>query len=248
MREFGLAGYPLGHSFSKRYFTQKFEEKGIEATYNNFEIEDINSIKSIIGKYPDLEGFNVTIPHKQAIIPLLSSISKEAEEIGAVNCVKIVRECGECKLIGYNTDVIGFEGALREFLGEASPEKALVLGNGGAAKAVRYVLNKMGIQHLTVSRKASKEGEIGYEILPEIISAYKLIVNTTPLGTWPNIETSPDIPYQMLTTDHFLFDLVYNPEMTKFMSEGKKVGTKVCNGYKMLVMQAEAGWKIWNEK
>lgn len=248
MRELGLIGFPLGHSFSKRYFTDKFENTGINAIYQNFELESVEEILNIVATHPNLEGFNVTIPHKQAIIPLLNKITPEAQAIGAVNCVKIIRTAEKFELVGHNTDVIGFEGALRNFLGEVTPTKALVLGNGGAAKAVRYVLGKMGIAYLTVSRKPQRENEIGYEILPSIIEDYKLIINTTPLGTWPNIETSPNIPYEKLTADHFLFDLVYNPEVTKFMSQGKKVGTNVCNGYQMLVMQAEAGWKIWNEK
>lgn len=248
MREFGLIGFPLGHSFSKRYFTDKFENLGIDALYQNFEIENVNEILSIVSTHPNLEGFNVTIPHKKAIIPFLTKITPEAEAIGAVNCIKIIRTQDRYELIGHNTDVVGFEGSLKCFLGEASPKKALVLGNGGAAKAVRYVLKKMGISYLTVSRNPQGENEIGYEHLPSIIEDHKLIVNTTPLGTWPNIETSPNIPYEMLTTDHFLFDLVYNPEVTKFMSQGKNVGTNVCNGHQMLVLQAEAGWKIWNEK
>lgn len=248
MKEYGLIGFPLGHSFSKRYFTDKFEKEEIKATYLNFEIENAEEILSIISTHSYLKGFNVTIPHKQAIIPLLSKITPEAKEIGAVNCVKIQRNGEHIELIGHNTDVIGFECALKEFLGEASPKKALILGNGGAAKAVRYVLAGMGISFLTVSRNPQNGNEIGYNEVPSIISEYKLIVNTTPLGTWPKIDTSPDIPYQMLSSEHFLFDLVYNPDVTRFMSEGKKNGTNVCNGYQMLVMQAEAGWKIWNEK
>lgn len=248
MREFGLLGFPLGHSFSKKYFSDKFEKLKIDATYLNFEFESANDILSIIATHPNLEGFNVTIPHKQAIIPLLNKVTPEAEQIGAVNCVKIERNETGLNLIGHNTDVIGFEGALRNFLGENEPKKALVLGNGGAAKAVRYVLTKMGILFLTVSRNPQKDNEISYNKIPSIIGEYKLIVNTTPLGTWPNVDSCPNLPYDMLTTDHFLFDLVYNPQITKFMSQGEKIGTNVCNGHEMLVLQAEAGWKIWNEK
>ena len=247
MREFGLLGFPLGHSFSKRYFTEKFANSNIEAQYSNFELENASYIIKVIESSPNLEGFNVTIPHKQAIIPLLHKISPEAEQIGAVNCVKIDRTAGTPRLVGHNTDVIGFEAALRDFLGEASPKKALVLGNGGAAKAVRYVLTKMGIEFLTVSRTPKNSQEIGYEGLENIISNYKLIVNTTPLGTWPKTDSCPNIPYSALSCEHYLFDLVYNPEVTMFMQQGLNVGTNVCNGYQMLVKQAEAGWKIWNE-
>lgn len=248
MREFGLLGFPLGHSFSKRYFTEKFANSNIEAQYSNFEFPNAFDILSIIETCTNLEGFNVTIPHKQAIIPLLHKISPEAEQIGAVNCVKIDRTDGTPKLIGHNTDVIGFEAALRDFLGEASPKKALILGNGGAAKAVRYVLKKMGVEFLTVSRTPRNSQEIGYEALENVISDYKLIINTTPLGTWPNTDTCPNIPYNSLSNEHYLFDLVYNPEVTKFMQQGLNVGTNVCNGYQMLVKQAEAGWEIWNEE
>lgn len=245
MREFGLVGFPLGHSFSKKYFTEKFAQIGIKAQYLNFEIERIETIKDIVESHPNLEGFNVTIPHKQNIIPLLTEISPQAREIGAVNCVKIERRGAEIALIGYNTDVIGFENALKEFLGEASPKKALILGNGGASKAVKYVLQKMEIEYYIVSRTPKADNEISYNQVKDFISTHKLIINTTPLGTWPNIETLPNIPYHLLGSDHYLFDLVYNPEITKFMSEGKNVGTNVCNGHRMLVLQAEAGWKIW---
>lgn len=246
MRQFGIIGFPLGHSFSKKYFTEKFDRENIEAEYLNFPIGQINSLTDILAAHPGLCGFNVTIPHKQHILPYLTELSEEARKIGAVNCVRIRYQDGKTILSGYNTDAYGFRKALLNFLPER-PEKALILGNGGAAKAVRFVLDSLGTEVLTVSRTPKNEKEISYADIPHKTASFKLIVNTTPLGTWPATEGYPDIPYHLLTPEHYLFDLVYNPEITEFMKRGMKNGAHVCNGLEMLTGQAEAGWAIWNE-
>lgn len=243
-RIYGLVGFPLEHSFSRRYFTEKFEREGIDAEYLNFEIEDIREFPGIIERIPELAGFNVTIPHKEHVIPLLHELSPEARSIGAVNCVKIERVGGIAYLTGYNTDAYGFKKSLCEFI-PSSTTKALVLGNGGAAKAVRHVLKELHVEFVTVSRTPQNEQEIGYASVSDLLSDYKLIINTTPLGTWPHTETCPDIPYFLLSPEHYLFDLVYNPEVTEFMRRGKEEGAYVRNGLQMLVGQAEKAWKIW---
>lgn len=243
---YGLIGYPLGHSFSKRYFTEKFAKEGIPSAYLNFEIENLGELSHVISNHPTLQGFNVTIPHKQDIIPLLDEISDEARKIGAVNCVKITRQGGGNHLSGFNTDVYGFRCSLLSFI-PATIHKALILGNGGAAKAVRYVLDSLGMEVLTVSRSPQAATEIGYPEVAGLLKDFKLIVNTTPLGTWPHPEGCPDIPYSQLTPDHYLFDLVYNPETTTFMQRGSITGAHTRNGLEMLRGQAEKAWKIWNE-
>lgn len=242
---YGLTGFPLGHSFSKKYFTEKFEKEHITARYLNFEIAQINDIYQIIKEFPDLQGFNVTIPHKQNILSLLNSLSEEAQKIGAVNCVRIKRCNGNIFLTGYNTDAAGFQKSLQEFIPEHL-SKALILGNGGAAKAVRFVLDKLEMKTLTISRNPQNRDEAGYSELLEIIGNYPLIVNTTPLGTWPNTDSCPAIPYHLLTPAHYLFDLVYNPEVTEFMKRGAIQGAHTRNGMQMLIGQAEEAWRIWN--
>lgn len=243
---YGLIGYPLGHSFSKKYFTEKFAEEGIPSAYLNFEIENLGELSLVLSNHPTLQGFNVTIPHKQNIIPLLDEISEEARKIGAVNCVKITRQGGKNHLRGFNTDVYGFRHALLSFIPDTI-HKALILGNGGAAKAVRYVLDSLGMEVLTVSRSPRTTAEIGYPEVPGLLKDFKLIVNTTPLGTWPHPAGCPDIPYPQLTPDHYLFDLVYNPEITTFMQRGSLTGAHTRNGLEMLRGQAEKAWEIWNE-
>lgn len=240
---YGLLGYPLGHSFSRGFFTEKFKRENIDAEYLNFEFADVNEILDIITKTPNIKGFNITIPHKLNIIHLLDNISPEAKAIGAVNCVKI--EDGI--LLGYNTDVIGFKKRLLEFIGNDRPS-ALVLGTGGASRAVKYVLSELGIAYRVVSRVAvAKESILSYDMVDaEIISTHKLIINTTPLGTFPKVEDAPAIPYHLLTPEHKLYDLVYNPTTTKFMQNGKDMGAQSINGYGMLVGQALAAWEIWN--
>lgn len=244
---YGLIGYPLGHSFSRNYFTEKFRREGIDAAYLNFEIPDLCKLQDILQQYPDLEGFNVTIPYKQAILPLLHRISGAAQTIGAVNCISIRREQGQPLLTGYNTDAEGFRQSLTDFI-PPGITKALILGNGGAARAVRYTLQQLGMDVLTVSRTPRRAGEISYTEAGDHLPSHRLIVNTTPLGTWPDTGKCPDLPYSRLGSRHYLFDLVYNPEITLFMQKGKEAGARVCNGYAMLIGQAEAAWRIWQEK
>lgn len=243
-RLFALIGFPLAHSFSERYFTNKFNEEGIDdANFKSFSFEDINHITTLIKTHPNLKGFAITIPHKKVILPFLQEITDDVNTMGASNCVRI--ENG--KPSGYNTDVVGFE---KSFLKKLLPHhtKALILGSGGAAAAVEFVLRKLNIDYRFVSRNKSIEtNNLTYaELTPEIIEEYTVIINTTPLGTFPNIDAAADIPYHLLTPKHYLFDLVYNPAETKFLRLGKEQGAVVENGYEMLELQAEENWKIWN--
>lgn len=245
MDTYGIIGFPLCHSFSKRYFTEKFRLENLAAEYLNFEIRDISDVMTIVSEHSYLKGFNVTIPYKQSILPFLDDIDEEARKIGAVNCVKVVRHHSRPRLIGYNTDVYGFKEALLRFI-PGNLSNALILGNGGAAKAVRHVLHELNIHTLTVSRTPRTAEEIGYPETASLLPDYHLIINTTPLGTWPDIQTSPALPYPLLTSRHYLFDLVYNPETTLFMKQGAIYGAHTCNGLNMLISQAEKGWEIWN--
>lgn len=242
---FGLIGFPLSHSFSKRYFTEKFEEAGISDThrYDLFEIENIDALPGIITETEGLRGLNVTIPHKLNVLPYLSEIDPAAARIGAVNVVKIE---DDGRLKGYNSDYYGFRRSLEEFLAGNTPANALVLGNGGAARAIRVALEDVGIPHKLVSRSAG-DGRISYEEANTLLQNHTLIINCTPLGTYPAVETAPPLDYDLLGTDHFLYDLVYNPEETLFMKKGKTQGAKTINGYQMLVYQAEKSWEIWNQ-
>lgn len=249
MKRYGLVGYPLGHSFSAGYFAEKFSALGLagECSYGNFPVEHIEDLKTVLPA--DVEGFNITIPHKQHILPLLSEIDPEAEAVGAVNCVKVLPD-GSFK--GYNTDVYGFEVSLREMLrtfpGQLSSLKALVLGTGGAAQAVHHVLRKLGIDFVEVSRTASGPQRISYEQLtPEIMDAHRLIVNTTPLGMHPNVSAKAALPYGCIGAGHYLYDLIYNPAETAFLREGRIRGAWVKGGLEMLVLQAERSWEIWND-
>lgn len=243
MRLYGLIGYPLGHSFSARFFAEKFSSEQIDdCAYRNFPIPDINQLPRLLHDHPDLRGFNVTIPYKELIRPYLDEIDPEADAIGAVNCVRI----HDGRLQGYNTDVYGFRASLLNLLGPARPD-ALVLGTGGASKAVRFVLDGLGIRHQTISRTAGT-GKIAYtELTPEIAAAHPLIINTTPLGTFPDTGGCPALPYAALTPSHFLFDLVYNPPLTEFLRRGQAQGAAIMNGYDMLVGQAIRSWEIWQE-
>lgn len=241
---FGLVGFPLGHSCSPKYFTEKFKQENRNAEYLPFEIKEIGELTDILARYPNLKGFNITIPHKQNIIPLLDELSEEARQAGAVNCVKVERTNGNTRLKGYNTDVYGFKNSLLLFI-PGNLRHALILGNGGAAKAVRYALHSLGMEVLTVSRTPGNESEISYTDVASHLSHFKLIVNTTPLGTWPNTENRPDIPYKLLTPEHYLFDLVYNPQTTEFMKYGATAGAHTCNGFDMWKGQAEKSWEIW---
>ena len=240
---YGLLGFPLGHSFSKGFFNGKFKNESIDAQYINFELQNIGDLKAVIAEHANLKGFNITIPHKIDIMNMLDSISEEAAEIGAVNCVKIV----DGKLFGYNTDAVGFKSSLLELIKKERPN-ALILGSGGASRAVKYALSTLGIEYKLVSRTPNSSDSISYEMIDELtINRYKLIINTTPLGTSPNIDNAPNLPYHLLTKEHFLYDLVYNPEVTKFMQNGIDMGATVTNGYNMLVGQALESWAIWSK-
>ena len=248
MKQYGLIGYPLTHSFSKRYFTEKFETGKIDAVYSNYEIDSITRFPEVIASNPELIGLNVTIPYKEQVIPYLDDLNDSAREIGAVNTVKIIRTGSGIKLKGFNTDTHGFENSLKPLL-KPHHTKALILGTGGASKALKYVLKKLGIDFISASIEELKDNEIRYEDIDEkVISERLLIINATPLGTYPKVEGCPNIPYQFLTSDHLLFDLVYNPEVTRFMLRGLEKGATVKNGYEMLLLQAERSYAIWNEE
>ena len=239
---YGLIGKGIDYSFSKYYFNQKFKKEGlIHSLYMNFDCENLAQVLETL-KQKKLKGVNVTIPYKEKIIPHLDKISKEANEIGAINTISI-DEKG--KLLGYNTDCFGFEKSLFENVNKKI-KNALVLGTGGASKAVRYVLKENLIEYSTVSRNRDK-GDVTYNQLDRNIGNYELIINTTPVGTYPNTKDCPNINYDFITKNHILFDLTYNPKKTKFLINGKNKGAKIINGYNMLIYQAEKSWSIWNE-
>lgn len=249
MKRFGLIGYPLGHSFSKRYFEGKFEKMGISRThrYELLEIKNLKDFPTIWERYDDLVGVNVTVPHKINIMRFLDQLDASAQKADAVNVVK--RE--GTKLIGYNSDIYGFKKSLQNWLPEVSSfsSNALILGTGGASQAVQIALMELGINFQTVSRKP-KQGDMTYTAFEnddQIIPHYQLIINTTPVGMHPNVNDAPPIPYEQMTSDHFLYDLVYNPEKTVFMKEGEANGAKVINGLEMLHLQAEKSWEIWTD-
>lgn len=246
MRLFGLIGYPLSHSFSKKYFSEKFEREGIEqARYELFELADIEEFPKLIEQETDLLGLNVTIPHKQAVMPYLDALDTSAQKVGAVNVIRFQ----EGRLIGYNSDYYGFYRSLQEWLPpKQNSFKALVLGSGGASKAVIAALEELSIPSTLVSRKAAAD-RLSYEQLraqPRLLEEHRLIINTSPLGMSPNTETAPDIEYGKLDEGHYLYDLVYNPAETLFMQKGKAQGAQVKNGLEMLQLQAEKAWEIWN--
>lgn len=246
MRRFGLIGRTLGHSFSARYFADKFQREGLADThrYDLFELPEIECVKELIATTDGLVGFNVTIPYKQQIIPYLDSLSAEARNIGAVNCVKIEPDG---RLTGYNTDIDGIRLSLDKLLGGIEIDAALVLGTGGASQAVQYVLAERNIPYSIVSRDRAK-GNLTYDDLKvEITSSHHLIINSSPVGMYPHVDQCPDIPYELLTTDHYLFDLVYNPERTLFAERAATMGAHTLCGLDMLYAQAESAWRIWNE-
>lgn len=244
MNIYGLIGYPLGHSFSKKYFTEKFEQMGIgnSHAYELFELPDIQQFPELIKQQPGLKGLNVTIPHKQAVMPFMDGFDASAIKVGAVNVIKIA-EGGN--LIGFNSDYYGFKISLEEFIPANSPLKALVLGNGGAAKAVIAALNDLSIPFKVVSRTKTDDN-LSYEDLEDEIDNYQLIINSSPVGTYPKADVCPNIPYERLTSNHYLYDLVYNPVQTLFLQKGEEQGAKTHNGLKMLHLQAEKAWEIWN--
>lgn len=247
--QLGLIGYPLSHSFSKKYFGEKFKQEEIDGfNYELFPIPTIEDLPKLIAQHPNLLGLNITIPYKQDALPYLDVISEEAQKVGAVNTIKFT----DGKLTGYNTDVYGFEISLRKLLATATiplhQMNALVLGTGGAAKAVTYVLDKLQIKPQLVSR-SEKKGQITYKnIDAACMQKHQIIVNTTPLGMSPNIDTAPDLPYDFLSDQHFLYDLTYNPEVTKFLQMGLNNNSAIMNGLEMLYLQAEKSWSIWTEE
>ena len=242
--KFGLVGKDISYSFSKSYFTEKFRDLELRNhKYVNFDIRSINDFPKILEINANLIGLNVTIPYKERIIPFLDELDDNALQIGAVNTIKIL---ANGKLKGYNTDTFGFENSLNKKL-KKHHRKALILGTGGASKAVNYTLNKLKIETVFVSRRPKEEHEISYEEVSEdLLRTHNLIVNCTPLGTFPNIKERPEIKYQGLSNQHLLYDLIYNPAKTSFLEEGEKQGAKIQNGFRMLELQAEESWRIWN--
>lgn len=238
--KFGLIGKNIAYSFSKKYFTQKFKKLHISnAEYVNFDLPSVNDFLKI--DINNVKGFNVTIPYKKQIIPFLTGMSKEAQKIGAVNTIKVTKK----GLFGYNTDVYGFQKSIEPLL-QKHHKKALILGTGGASQAVAYVFDKCGVSYAFVSRTKTSSTITYFDITEELLQNYTVIVNCTPVGTYPNIDKMPDIPYQYITKKHLLYDLIYNPEETKFLEKGRKRGAITKNGYEMLVLQAEKSWKIWD--
>ncbi|MHC5202219.1 shikimate dehydrogenase family protein [Myroides sp. LJL119] len=243
-KRFGLIGKDISYSFSKDYFAKKFEKENLKNhLYVNFDIPVIQDFKQLTKQHTDLKGFNVTIPYKQQIIPYVDSLSKTAKKIGAINTIRIKKNG---KLKGYNTDWYGFYHSIKPLL-KLRHKKALILGNGGASKAIEYGLKKLNIPYKIVSRTPQK-GMLSYQdITPELMQNYKIIINTTPLGTFPNLSDKPPIPYQGFTPEHIAYDLIYNPEQTEFLRLASQQGAQSINGYPMLVLQAEKAWKIWNK-
>ena len=247
MDKYGLIGYPLGHSFSRNYFNEKFENEGIDAKYINFEIPHIEDLTEILDTTPELKGLNVTIPYKEKVISYLDFISPEATAIGAVNVIKVEHKGNDIKLKGYNSDVIGFTRSIEPFL-EPCHKKALILGTGGASKAINYGLKSLGLETVYVSR-LERPGTIQCdEITPEIIKEYNVIVNCTPVGMYPHTDECPELPYEAMDSHTLLYDLIYNPDETLFMKKGKEQGATVKNGLEMLLLQAFASWDFWHQE
>lgn len=247
MDKYGLIGYPLEHSFSKEYFNEKFQNEGIDAQYLNYEISNIADLMEIINTTPNLKGFNVTIPYKEQIIKYLDALSPEAKAIGAVNVVKVEHYGNKVYLKGYNSDVIGFTKSIEPLL-ERYHKKALILGTGGAAKAISYGLASLGIETKYVSRRKNIAGLTYNDISPKIINEFNVIVNCTPVGMYPNVEEYLPLPYEAMDSHTLLYDLLYNPDVTQFMAKGAENGAVVKNGLEMLLLQAFESWDIWNGK
>ena len=248
MDKYGLIGYPLGHSFSISYFNQKFADENINAKYVNFEIPSIDILPEIIAKNPDLKGLNVTIPYKEKVIDFLDSISPEARAIGAVNVIRVTREGNKTVLKGFNSDVIGFTQSIEPMLDKKWHQKALILGTGGASKAINFGLKSLGLETVFVSRYERPETIQYNKITPEVVQEYNVIVNCTPLGMYPHTEECPDLPYEAMDNHTILYDLIYNPDQTLFMRRGAEYGADVKNGLEMLLLQAFASWEFWNGK
>ncbi len=247
MDKYGIIGYPLGHSFSKGFFNEKFENEGINAKYINFELKNIDGLPEVLAMNPELRGLNVTIPYKEKVMSFLDYISVEARAIGAVNVIRVEHKGNDSVLKGYNSDVIGFTKSIEPLL-EKFHKKALVLGTGGAAKAVRYGLKSLGMESVMVSRY-ERPGTIQYnDITPDIIKEYNVIVNCTPIGMYPHDNECPQLPYECLDSHNLLYDLLYNPDQTLFLKKGAAQGAMTKNGLEMLLLQAFASWDFWNGK
>ena len=258
MKKFGLIGYPLSHSFSKKYFTEKFEKEGIkDHIYELFPLENLSDFEKLIESHPDLCGLNVTIPHKIGVMFYLDKIDPAAKAIDAVNCIKIIKQkpvesfftgeisSSKVRLEGYNTDYYGFEQSLKPLL-KRHHTKALVLGSGGSSRAVTYALSKLGIDYKVVSRRKARKQITYADLTKSLMAEHSLIVNTTPLGMAPSTEAYPDLPYEYISENHLLYDLIYNPAETEFLRRGKAQGATIKNGEEMLHLQAERSWEIWN--
>ncbi|MFP2995952.1 shikimate dehydrogenase [Spongiivirga sp. MCCC 1A20706] len=240
---YGLIGKNISYSFSQAYFTNKFKQlKLVSSRYDNFDLEDIEALPQVLKDYPKLKGLNVTIPYKEAVLPFLDKLSKKAEKIGAVNTIKFLKN-GQLK--GYNTDCYGFRKSIEPFI-EPHHKKALILGTGGASKAIAFTLDQLGIIYKYVSRSPVKSNISYNDLDKKTIRQYQIIINCTPLGTFPKIEECPDIPYEYLTKEHLLYDLVYNPKKSTFLAKGEEQKAAITNGLKMLEFQAEKAWMIWN--
>lgn len=247
MDKYGIIGHPLGHSFSKNYFNEKFHDEGIDAEYINFDIQNIGNLPEVLATNPELKGLNVTIPYKEKVLSYLDYISVEARAIGAVNVIRVEHKGNNVLLKGYNSDVIGFTRSIEPIL-EKFHRKALVLGTGGASKAVSYGLRSLGLETVLVSR-FERPGTIQYkDITPDVVREYKVIVNCTPCGMYPNYEECPELPYEALDSHNLLYDLIYNPDETLFMKKGKEHGATVKNGLEMLLLQAFASWDFWHQE
>ena len=248
-KEYGIIGNPLAQSASPAFFNKKFADENIDATYLPFELESIEELPAVLEKHPTLRGFNVTIPYKLQVMDYLAEISDEAKGINAVNVVKVTRESdGTPRLCGYNSDVIGFSRSIAPLL-TTDDKKALVLGTGGASKAIIYALRKLGIEVLSVSRKASNDSIAYSDLTPEIMASHTIIVNCTPLGmVGHGVDQCPDIPYEQINSSHILYDIVYNPENTLFLQKGSAQGARTKSGYEMWYLQALASWEIWNNE
>ncbi len=258
MKKYGLIGYPLSHSFSEKYFKEKFEQEGLEdCIYENFSLPNLSDLPELIKANPDLCGLNVTSPHKIGVIYYLDKIDEASKAIDAVNCIKIANQhpvedffSGELsalkvRLEGFNTDAYGFEESLKPLL-KSHHKKALIIGNGGAARAVAYVLKKLDINYVIVTRKPIRKRVTYNQLNKDILEERLIVINTTPIGTSPNINECPDIPYDCITSRHLLYDLIYNPPETEFLKRGKAKGAAIKNGQEMLQLQAEKSWEIWN--
>ena len=248
MDKYGLIGYPLGHSFSISYFNQKFQDENIDAVYENYEIPSIDALPEVLSSNPELKGINVTIPYKEKVLPFLDSISPEARAIGAVNVIRVSHKGNKTLLKGYNSDVIGFTKSIEPMLDKKLHQKALILGTGGASKAIDYGLRNLGLETVFVSRY-ERPGTIQYKnVTPEVVKEYNVIINCTPIGMYPKTEVCPELPYEAMDSHTILYDLIYNPDETLFMKRGAEYGANVKNGLEMLLLQAFSSWEFWHEK